>query len=334
MEIIKTRNYDVKKFTLRKNSQFYWSQRWDVIVNHITAGYMPGVLDYMTRPDTNVSAHFLITRVGKVYQQTGLEHGAWHCLSRTPSSTIVKSRVAPPNLYTVGIEHEGMVKYTNGRLTEAQYKATFETHKYIIEQYEKTFNAKFPIDRQHIIGHYETDTVNRSINDPGREFPFARLIKDLQTWKNGGTVSFLSSEQTPTVPSFVDQKMTLIEALKNTWIRDTKNWSDRDKFISAGDKFWLAKSAKVLVGSSYMWDLVGPYYITAHPSWTKRTVYPAWTKQTGFFSVRKDRHSTSTILTKVEADTKFAILEVYTDGWTRVFVNGKEGYARTAFLYT
>ena len=334
MEIIKTRNYGVKKFTLRKNSQFYWSQRWDVIVNHITEGYMPGVLDYMTRTDTNVSAHFLITRAGKIYRQTGLEHGAWHCLSRTPSSTIVKSRVAPPNLYTVGIEHEGMVKYTNGRLTEEQYKATFEAHKYIIEQYEKTFNMKFPIDRQHIIGHYETDTVNRSINDPGREFPFARLIKDLQTWKNGGVVSAISAPQIPSIPAFVDGKMTLIETLKDTWIRDTKNWSDRDKFVRAGEKFWLSKSTKILVGSAYMWELVGPYYITAHSSWTKKTTYPAWIKQNGYFSIRKDKTSTALILTKVQEDTKFAILQVYSDGWSRVFANGKEGYARTASLYT
>lgn len=182
MKQIRTPNYNTKKFTDRKSSAVKTSQEWDVIVNHIMEGYAPSTINYIDRPSVQVSAHFIIGRNGEIWRQVDLKHGAWHCIRRKPSAKIVKSRTVPPNLYTIGIEHEGMHRDTNGRLTEKQYEATLFAHKYTIERYERTFKKPFKIDRDHIIGHYEVDTVNRSKTDPGIEFPFDRLIKDLQEW--------------------------------------------------------------------------------------------------------------------------------------------------------
>lgn len=182
MKQIKTPNYDKKIWTNRTNKTHKTPQKWDVIVNHITEGYMPGVLSYIERPTSNVSIHFLITRKGEIYRQANLKHGTWHCIKRKPSAKVVAGRSAPPNLYTVGIEHEGMHKDTKGKLTPKQYEATLEVHKYIIERYEATFKEPFSIDREHIIGHYEVDTVNRSKTDPGHEFPWEELLTDLKKW--------------------------------------------------------------------------------------------------------------------------------------------------------
>ena len=190
MELIKGNNYNKKIFTHRKNTTYKYPVKWDVIVNHITEGYMPGTLNWLEnvekkddgRYKAEVSCHFLVTRKGEVYQLNDLEHGTWHCLKRSPSAKIVALRNVPPNLYTVGIEHEGVHKNTKGALTPEQYKATLELHKYIIEEYERINNEPFPIDRDHIIGHYEVDTVNRSVADPGVEFPWGELMTDLTKW--------------------------------------------------------------------------------------------------------------------------------------------------------
>lgn len=182
MKIIKSKNYNGKKFTLRKNKTFKTSQKWDVIVNHITEGLVPGIIGYMEKQEAEISAHFLVTRKGNIYQFVDLEHGAWHCIKNKPSNPIVKSRTAPVNLYSVGIEHEGKHALTKGRLTPEQYQATLELHKYIIEQFEATYKEPFLIDRNHIIGHFEVDTVNRDVSDPGKEFPWEELMTDLKAW--------------------------------------------------------------------------------------------------------------------------------------------------------
>ena len=182
MEQTKTPNYNKKIWTNRTNRTYKTPQEWDIIVNHITEGLMPGVLSYMERPDISVSAHFLITRKGEIYRQADLKHGAWHCVKNKPSAKVVAGRAAPANLYTVGIEHEGIHKDTKGALTPEQYKATLFAHQYIIEQYEKTFKKPFQIDRDHIMGHYEVDTVNRDKSDPGINFPWEELMFDLKVW--------------------------------------------------------------------------------------------------------------------------------------------------------
>lgn len=191
MQIKKAANYNGKIFTNRRNTTFKVPQKWDVIVNHITEGYMPGTLTWLEKVDkvpgsnryvAEVSCHFLVTRNGEVFQFADLQHGTWHALKNAPSARIVKERSVPPNLYSVGIEHEGVHKDTQGNLTEAQYTATLELHKHIIEQYEATFKELFLIDREHIIGHFEVDTVNRSVADPGKGFPWQELITDLLEW--------------------------------------------------------------------------------------------------------------------------------------------------------
>lgn len=182
MEFKKANNYNDKIFTLRRNTTFKTPQKWDVIVNHITEGYMPGTLNWLVNPEAKVSCHYLVTRKGEIYQLADLQHGTWHAVKHSPTARIVKERSAPVNLYTVGIEHEGRHEDTQGRLTAAQYAASLELHKHIIEEYEATYREPFLIDRDHIIGHFEVDTVNRSITDPGKEFPWEELLTDLIKW--------------------------------------------------------------------------------------------------------------------------------------------------------
>ncbi len=139
------------------------------IVNHITAGAFPGCLSWMKNPQAKASAHYLVTRQGKIYQMVRDEDTSWHAGAvNKPSWKLYDG--TNPNRYTIGIEHECL---TGGLLTEAQYKATVELHKMLIAKYN------IPIDEDHIIGHYRIDGVNRP-NCPGPIFPWDRLFSDLK----------------------------------------------------------------------------------------------------------------------------------------------------------
>lgn len=78
-----------------------------------------------------------------------------------------------PNQYTIGIEHEGL----DGALTKAQYQASLWLHQQLIKRHG------IPVDRDHIIGHYRINSVNKA-NCPGPKFPWERLFNDLK----GGTM--------------------------------------------------------------------------------------------------------------------------------------------------
>lgn len=139
------------------------------IVDHITAGLMPGTLSWLRNPASAVSTHYLVTKRGEVYQLVKDEDTAWQ-------AGIVNRPVWPlydgtnPNRYTLGIEHEAL---SGEGLTEAQYLATLELHMILTDKWD------IPIDRNHIIGHNLLDTVNR-VNDPGPNFPWDRLMEDLR----------------------------------------------------------------------------------------------------------------------------------------------------------
>jgi N-acetyl-anhydromuramyl-L-alanine amidase AmpD len=118
-----------------------------------------------------VSAHYGVGRNGEIHKYVLTTKAAWHA-GRVNSPTAAlydKMGKINPNLYTVGIEHEGHWK---DGLTEAQYQATLWLQRQIIKAWG------IPVDREHILGHYEFDSINRA-RCPGPHFPFERLLKDL-----------------------------------------------------------------------------------------------------------------------------------------------------------
>ena len=143
------------------------------IVNHQTAGQGPGALSWLCNPASKASAHYLVLRDGTVYQLVKDQDTAWHAGGvNKPSWALYDS--TNPNRYTIGIEHECYPAVGgDGNLTEAQYQATLALHRQLIKAHG------IPVDRDHIIGHYQIDRVNRP-NCPGKAFPWDRLMKDLK----------------------------------------------------------------------------------------------------------------------------------------------------------
>ncbi len=157
------------------------------IVNHITAGIMPGTLTWLQNSAAKASAHYLVTKKGQIYQMVKDEDTAYHAgIVNKPSWSLYKD--TNPNFYTLGIEHEALA---GEALTEPQYQNTLWLHRQLIQKWG------IPVDRDHIIGHYRIDNVNRP-NDPGPNFPWDRLFIDLR----GGT----TVKDTEKVPCTIDIK--------------------------------------------------------------------------------------------------------------------------------
>ena len=142
------------------------------IVNHITAGSFEGAVSWLCNPISKASAHYVVSRKGEVVQLVRDGFKAWHAGAVNNPNWVLFNGINPNNI-TIGIEHEGYREAgLDGDLTESQYQATLALHKMLIEKH------KILIDRDHIIGHYRIDSVNRP-NCPGPKFPWDRLFADL-----------------------------------------------------------------------------------------------------------------------------------------------------------
>ena len=144
------------------------------IVDHITAGSFSGAVSWLSNPASKASAHYVISRSGEIVQLVADENSAWHAGGINKPNWPLYDGVNP-NRYTIGIEHEGYKDQGgNGDLTEEQYQATLWLHRQLVARHG------IPVERDHIIGHYRIDSVNRP-NCPGPAFPWDRLFADLQT---------------------------------------------------------------------------------------------------------------------------------------------------------
>ncbi len=165
----------------------YWNGRngWkpDIIVCHITEGSFNSAVSWLTNTESRASAHYVVGAKGEVENLVDLKNTAW-CNGdiNKPTNTIVKSRGSNPNYYTYSIEHEGFsYKDRYGDLTESQYQSTLKCMKEIIRHMKNEYNVDFQIDRNHIIGHYEINSIGK-VNCPGKNFPFNKIINDLKQW--------------------------------------------------------------------------------------------------------------------------------------------------------
>lgn len=139
------------------------------IVNHITAGLMPGCLSWLRNPKAKVSAHYLVTKKGEIYQLVADDDTAYaNGNVRKPNWSLYDG--TNPNGYTLSIEHEGLA---GDSLSEEQYQATLWLHRLLVERYQ------IPVNSDHIIGHCRIDSVVKA-NCPGWGFPWARLFNDLK----------------------------------------------------------------------------------------------------------------------------------------------------------
>lgn len=126
---------------------------------------------------------------GRVTQLVSIEDTAWcNGTSSDPAQTTysgkstlknVRDRKTNANLYTVSIEHEGVWGTTKGKLTVKQLGATIDLIAWIRSEVKCVYNVVIPLDREHIVGHYQISPINKP-NCPGALFQFDSIIKVLK----------------------------------------------------------------------------------------------------------------------------------------------------------
>jgi N-acetyl-anhydromuramyl-L-alanine amidase AmpD len=169
----------------------------EIIVNHIVEGSAEACISWFNdRSNKDSSAHFLVTKKGKVYQFVEIEKNAWSNGLKpedTPKalSNIVKAKKGVnPNWYSISIEHEGTYTEAHGELTPEQLESSLLLHKFIIEYVKDSYNYTIPADREHIMPHSDIDPV-RKPHCCGEKFQFDKIIGKL------GGRTFLSEKVEP-----------------------------------------------------------------------------------------------------------------------------------------
>jgi len=135
---------------IQKKSPNFWSGRKgyrpEAIVIHIMDGTLIGTDSWFANPSAQVSSHYGIGKNGEVHQYVNEQDAAWHAgRVDVPSWRFIKPGINP-NLYTIGIEHEGG---PNDIWTDAMKQSSSTLIREICQRWQ------IPIDRDHIVGHFE-----------------------------------------------------------------------------------------------------------------------------------------------------------------------------------
>ncbi len=135
------------------------------IVIHVTQGSWSSAINWFKDPSAGVSAHYAVrSSDGKIGQSVQEKDIAYHCGYWSYNQT------------SIGIEHEGYIDNSKW-FTDAMYKSSARLSAYLCKKY------KIPIDRTHVIGHYQvpgcsgTGGGSGCHTDPGRYWDWDRYIR-------------------------------------------------------------------------------------------------------------------------------------------------------------
>lgn len=161
-----------------------YGQKPCLIVWHIADGTYNGTVAWECNPNSGISSHFVLGENGEITQLVPLTEAAYtQGVVKKPTHPLVKMRTnVNPNLYCISIECAGYWSKTKGKLTEKQLQAAAELTKHIVAEVKRIYGVEIPIDRQHMIGHCEINTVTRP-RCPGELFQYDELISLAKTDK-------------------------------------------------------------------------------------------------------------------------------------------------------
>ncbi len=119
------------------------------IVIHIIVGSQVSADNWFNNPASGVSAHFSVSKAGEIHQYVDpddtafhagiVDHPTWIGIERRPDGSFLN-----PNLYTLGIEHEGK---PDDDWTDAMYEASSQLARMLSDRYA------IPLDLNHVIRH-------------------------------------------------------------------------------------------------------------------------------------------------------------------------------------
>lgn len=179
----------------------------DMIVLHIMEGSLPTQRPYDWFNDTKarVSAHFGVRKNGQAIEWVEPKDTAWHAGKVVrPTSTLVRSRPGiNPNLYSIGIEHEGFA----GDVTPgSQIKGSAELVAFLCD----LFNI--PCNPIHIVGHHE---IRADKSCPGN-LPVSKIIESASSILHRDRASQLIPPLEERVKMLETQVAAILKELRRT----------------------------------------------------------------------------------------------------------------------
>ncbi len=176
-------------FAEKRVSRNFWpghgGQRIKAVVLHIAQGNEDATIGWLTNPKSDASAHFLITKAGKVIQFVSINDSSWGNglvyqngqwiipgSNRVPAGATWTGLIPDvnPNYYTLSIEHEG--QYTE-KWTPAMYNANLQVLQWFHDQTGIIYRL-----HDTLLAHSELNSANRK-NCPGPNVEWERMIQDL-----------------------------------------------------------------------------------------------------------------------------------------------------------
>lgn len=115
------------------------------IVLHKPEGNLPGVIDYLNKPETQKSYHYIIGLDGAIYRLVEDTNTAWHAGTVVNPSWAGLLQGVNPNLYTIGIACEG---FAADNLTAEQWASL----TIVVAQVAAKYNL--PLNTETIIPHH------------------------------------------------------------------------------------------------------------------------------------------------------------------------------------
>jgi hypothetical protein len=106
------------------------------VIIHVVQGSYSSAINWFKDPRAGVSAHYTVSTRGEIGQSVRDEDIGYH------------AGYWPYNQTSIGIEHEGYVT-NSSYFTDAMYRSSARLTAHLCKKY------KIPIDRNHIVGHYE-----------------------------------------------------------------------------------------------------------------------------------------------------------------------------------
>lgn len=138
------------------------------VVIHIMDGTLHGTDTWFLDPASRVSAHYGVGAAGVVHQYVAESDTAWHAGRRYNPTWKLIRQTPNPNVYTIGIEHEGLA---DSPWSDAMLDASTRLVMEICNRWS------IPIDRDHVIGHRE---IYARKTCPGTWLDLDRFVAQVQ----------------------------------------------------------------------------------------------------------------------------------------------------------
>jgi N-acetylmuramoyl-L-alanine amidase len=155
------------------------------VVIHIMAGSLDSTTGWFANPSSGVSSHYGVGKDGRVFQFVKEYYAAWtNGDTNKPDMSVawiaqtVKDNDSFCSKYSYGVANARTITIENeGQTGEVLTPIHWSTLVRLVADICKKNNI--PVDRQHINGHYQINSVTRP-NCPGKGIDLDKLVKEVQ----------------------------------------------------------------------------------------------------------------------------------------------------------